>query len=155
MDFNTKDWQQSRQYELIVQERILRAFPGVQIIETDKNKTARIDALILRQNNLVALAEIKSRDLTYEEIKQLGGTWLVSNQKMQDGATLSSMLKAPFFAFVLLVPENKIHYWKITNENGQFQFSFAVRRTKTQQSMEGGEANRPNAFIPFSESKLL
>ena len=62
------------------------------------------------------------------------------------------MLRVPFLGFLYLIPDEMIFYWKITDNMGDFNFGFDVRRTSTQRTINGGRALRMNAYLPLDRS---
>ncbi len=157
LDINTPKGQESLKCEKYVIDLIKNKWINYQIniIETDKKKESRIDNLIIKENKLIALAEIKCRNMTLIEMNYWGNTWLVTNQKIIDGATISKLLAVPFYGFLYLQPEDKILGWKITNEKGMYLFDFDIKKTKTQATCNGGEIYRDNAYLPISKARFV
>jgi hypothetical protein len=154
LEINTPKGQETLIDEKKVIEEIKKKW-GVHIIETDKKRESRIDNLIIQNDVLKAIAEVKCRDMTLLNMEEWGDTWLITNQKLIDGAILSKLLSVPFFGFLYLIPENLILYWKITNDKGEFLFPFDVVNSRTRYSCNGGSIVRENAYLPRKYSKQL
>ena len=108
---------------------------------------------------MYGIAEIKSRAtaggqmLTVEYLKNNGG-YLISNDKLSFGQQASFSLRISFFVIVNLIYENKLLVWKITDDKGNFLDQFPRKRTKTRATVNGGEANRLNAFLQMNSKNL-
>tara|TARA_R100000234_G_scaffold119999_1_gene104757 strand:- start:427 stop:897 length:471 start_codon:yes stop_codon:yes gene_type:complete len=146
LDINTERGQRSLKYERIMLDRIKNSF-SVDLVETDKSMDAKVDGLVLKDGQLMGIFESKCRDMNYVQFQQ-HKSWLVTFDKLLDGKKLSQMLRVPFLGFLYLIPDQMIFYWKITDETGEFNFDFKVRKTKTQRTINGGEAIRVNAYLP-------
>jgi len=154
LDILTTKGQETLQQEDIVIQRLIAKWK-VQVINTNKNDCASLDNLLTRENTLVALTEIKCRKMSREELRGYGDTWLVTNQKIIDGATASKLLRVPFIGVLYLVPDDLILYWKITDSDGNYLFDFEVMETITQETVNGGSIARVNAFLHTKFSKKL
>lgn len=126
--------------------------------------SAFADAIIAKQEGdqlkMVGICEIKTRlmaqdkPLTVKYLKDNGG-YLVTYEKLLNGVEASSMLSVPFFLIVRIVHENIILIWKISDENGVFEFEFEKRRTKTKETCNGGNIVRLNAYLPVEKSTII
>lgn len=154
LDINTPKGQESLECEKYLIDRIKRKYQ-IEIIETNKEREARIDNLFIKDSKLIAIAEMKCRDMTEEQLKKWGDTWLVTHQKIKDGAEISKLLCVPFLGFLYLIPDDILLWWKITDDAGNYLFDFEVRNTVTQATINGGKAYRDNAFLPRMYSKAI
>lgn len=122
------------------------------------------DAIIAKRENdvlkMVGICEIKTRlmagdtKLTVRYLKENGG-YLLTYDKISKGVDASSMLSVPFFLIVRLVHENIILIWKVSDEQGVFEFDFEKRVTKTQDTCNGGTAKRLNAYLPIEKATSI
>jgi hypothetical protein len=157
LDINTPKGQES----LIAEREVIKKIKdkwgkhGVGVIETNKKKHSRIDNLIYKNDELMCVAEVKCRDMTLKQMSDWGDTWLITNQKIEDGISLSKLLATPFFGFLYLIPDDIVLYWKITNDDGDVLFNYEIRDSKTQYSINGGVAFRKNAYLPRKYAKIL
>jgi len=150
LDINTKKGQESLRHEREMLERIEGSMK-VKLVETDKDKDAKCDGVIIHNDKIGGIFESKCRNMNYMELLK-HGSWLITLQKILDGQTLSKMLRVPFLGFLYLIPDQMIFYWKITDNMGDFNFGFDVRRTSTQRTINGGRALRTNAYLPMDRS---
>jgi len=159
MDILTKKGQKSLEYEREMLERIRHNLCKTHkedsyLIETDKNMDAKVDGIIVKNNQVSGIFESKCRDLSLMQLMDFG-SWLVTLDKIMDGKRLSEMLRVPYIGFLYLIKDRIIMYWKITDKYGDFTFDFEVKKTKTQKTINGGVAYRTNAYLPFKEGNEL
>lgn len=108
---------------------------------------------------VVGIAEIKCRKsaggepITRKYLTENGG-YLITYMKLKYGAMLSGIHLVPFFVIVSLIDEGVILVWQITNKSGDFVEEIPQRVTTTRKTVNGGEANRSNAFLQM-DSKFL
>jgi len=156
MDINTPRGQSALAYEHECIEAFCNLYPDYHFLETDKNEPAAIDGFFyLHKRNWVDCAvEVKTRDMTTEQLMcDYGNEWLVSYDKILKGQHLSELICTPFIGMLYLIPEKKILTIKLTDNRGKFLVDFDVRKTKTQECINGGEKIVNNAFIPMDTAK--
>jgi len=127
-------------------------------------KDAGADVLIAKKVNdeltLCGVAEIKCRrsagklPLTYEYLKSNGG-YLITHSKLTFGQSASNVFGVPYFLIVNLLVEDRILVWKVTDDQGVFQFDFETKETPTQMTCNGGEIVRPNAYLPVDKATII
>ncbi len=126
----------------------------VRVIATDNDSKAPVDAVIEKGDMIAAVAEIKSRQMTYEQLERFG-TYLITAEKLDSLILAASLLYAEGFLFVHLIKDGKIVYWKICDDEGVPCFEYKTERTVTQATCNGGTATRLNAFLPVSRCRVL
>lgn len=159
LDINTVKGQQS-----LCDERkahnIIEKFWKIDVVETPKNKIAVGDGFLIKDGVIVAFFETKCRyDMTYAELLDRG-SWLVTYEKIKACRVVSKLLQVPFLGFLYLLPKSDptqeiLLYWKITQENGEYEFDFDVSQQETQRSINGGISNRINAYFPVQKMKQV
>ena len=102
------------------------------IFETNKNTTAKVDGVLIKDNQLSAIFESKCRNMSMMEIDNYGSC-------------------VPFIGFLYLIKDDIVMYWKITDSQGNFLFDFDVKQTQTQKTINGGQIVRTNAYLPFNK----
>tara|TARA_R110000796_G_scaffold13805_3_gene44487 strand:+ start:114 stop:575 length:462 start_codon:yes stop_codon:yes gene_type:complete len=115
---------------------------------------AHVDRLFYRNGQLVAVGEIKSRNMTIEELES-HGSYLITENKIAVGCALAGLMGVPFMLFVKLLKSDLIVYWLICNGNGELKVHYDKEVTKTRATVNGGQAQRMNAFIDLSQMKTL
>ena len=127
---------------------------GVDVFITPDDSASDVDCLLYKNKKLVGIAEIKSRNMSHEQLKKFGD-YLITFEKLLKGRDLSIKLNVPFLLFVSLLEDNKIIYWKITDKNGNFIVPFACKNTQTQATCNGGNTERFNAYIGLESAKII
>jgi len=127
---------------------------GVTMLKTGAAH-APVDAVWVRNGECVGCSEHKVRQISREEIKAMGDTYLITEQKLFDGIQLGSLLGVPFYIAALLLPDNTAHVWKVTDDHGVQQFSWSAALTTTQDTCEGGTATRVNAYLPMAHATAI
>ena len=159
MDILTTKGQKSLEYEKKMLEKIRKSIckkhkNSSMLIETNKDMDAKIDGIIIKNNELSGIFESKCRDMGLIQLMEYG-SWLVTFEKMLDGKRLSEMLRVPYIGFLYLLKDKIVMYWKITDKHGKFLFDFDVKNTRTQKTINGGIIMRTNAYLPFKEGNEI
>ncbi len=153
MDILTEKGQQSLRQEEKMLEIIMSKY-GIDIIETNKDRPALCDGLIVRNGIITGVFESKCRNATIEDFRRWG-SWLVTYEKIDGLAWLSSKLCVPAVGFLYSIPDGTVLKWQITDEDGNYLFDFKVDETITQATINGGQAKRENAYLPIKHSTTL
>lgn len=127
---------------------------GVTLVPTGAPH-APVDAIWVRKGSCVGCSEHKVRQITREEIRLMGDTYLITEQKLFDGAELAGLLGVPFYIAALLLPDNTAYVWKVTDDHGVPQFTWDAKLTTTQETCEGGTATRVNAYLPMGQATAV
>ena len=157
LDVNTPRGQKTREEEEKAISLWHDRFPLFQYIHTNKEEEARADALLVTGNQLRAVSEIKCRwDVSLSTLfGEFSGEWLVTNQKIIDCVTVAHLLNVPFIGMLWLVDEEALLYKTIWRPKEGYLFKFDIRLTKTQKTVNGGEVERLNAFIPMRDARII
>ena len=153
MDILTEKGQQSLRSE----EEMLAIIMGkydLDIIETNKDRPAICDGFTVRNGIITGVFESKCRNNTLEDFNRWG-SWLVTYEKIDGLAWLSSKLCVPAVGFLYSIPDRTVLKWKITDKEGNYLFDFKVDETITQATINGGQAKRENAYLPMKYSTAL
>lgn len=116
---------------------------------------APVDAVWVRNGVCVGCSEHKVRQITRDEIRTMGDTYLITEQKLFDGIELSNKVGAAFYVAALFVPDQTAYVWKVTDDHGVPQFTWAAALTTTQETCEGGTATRVNAYLPMAHATAV
>ena len=116
------------EYENRIAEIICEKLRCEQVIPD--SKTSQIDRYFFRDGEIVAAAEIKTRNLSLNKLKEFG-SYLISFKKINTGRAFSELIGVPYFLFIGLIEEKKIYYWKVANERGEFIVDMEVKETTT------------------------
>lgn len=150
LDINTPKGQESLEQERILLNA-LRSKLCAEIIETDKELDAVVDGVIHVNGVLRGIIECKCRDLSEEELRGFE-TWLITYRKIQEASKISKALRTPLFGAVYCLKDNRVAFWKLTDDKGEFIVDFDVKETRTRRTINGGSTVRKNAFIPVNSA---
>lgn len=159
LDINTPKGQKSLEHERAAHVIIENKW-NVSVVETPKDSIAVGDGFLIKDGLIKAFFETKCRyDMTYEDLVNRG-SWLVTYSKIEKCKRVSKLLCVPFIGFLYLLPNSDpqqkiLLYWKITNKDGEYDFEFDVQDQHTQQTINGGETLRKNAYFPISQMKQV
>ena len=156
MDVMTKRGKSSLEYERRAIEKFSLAHPDQRFIETPKRRPAEVDGVFMRQGELSAVAEVKTRNLTREKLRtRYNDEWLVTAAKVNAGRMASRLLRVPFVGLLYLIPDDLLLVLTITDSTGHWVFEFDRRKTITKRTINGGEVERLNAFLPLLNAKVI
>ncbi len=126
-------------------------------VQTPKSSHAVCDALLLKNGILAGIAETKCRyDIPSVEhfAVDYDGLWLVTWDKITRNCALAEQLCVPFFGVLFLV-EPSVFLVKRIYEGATREWvaDIQVKRTKTQATINGGVAERANAYIDMNSAR--
>lgn len=153
LDINTPKGKVAAVYQRTALE-VLESATGYGFSMTADDDSADIDAILTKDGFAVAVAEVKSRDMTLSQLERFGNEWLVTFTKIIAGSQMASMLRVPFVGILYLIPEQKVMTIRIADENGETCVPFRVDRTITQKTINGGRVSRVNAYIDMKNAKI-
>lgn len=115
---------------------------------------ARLDGVLIKNNKIHRIAEIKVRWLSLETLKDFG-SYLISYDKLQAGRDASRAFCAPFVILVYLVESDNIVSIKMTNDQGEFITPFKKEVTRTNYDINGGSIDRLNAYVQLDRLSII
>ena len=149
MDIFTPKGQESLEQE----RKLLASFcaaTNYSVIETDKNQPAQVDGFIVNDGVLCGVFESKCRKADVAKMHKWGDEWILTHQKLLDGAEISKRLCTPFYGIVYLLDEPIGIFIKLTDSEGKVLPKVRVENTETQATINGGTVVRANAYIDLS-----
>ena len=153
MDILTEKGQQSLRHEEKMLNYIKEKYK-TEIIETPKNKPALCDGFLVKNGIITGVFESKCRNATVHDFEKWG-SWLVTYEKIDGLAWMSNKLCIPALGFLYSIPDDVILMWHITDGEGNYKFEFKVEKTITQANINGGQAERENAYFPIDKAHRL
>ena len=153
MDILTEKGQQSLRYEDKML-RVIKSKYNLDIIETNKDKPALCDGFTVRNGIITGVFESKCRSHTLQDFKKWG-SWIITYAKVDGLAWMSNKLCVPAIGFLYIIPDNLILKWIITDNEGNYLFDIRTQKTKTQATINGGVAERENAYLPMEYATLI
>jgi len=94
-----------------------------------------------------ALLEIKSRNMTLNQLNNWGNGYLISEGKINACQRLSVKYKIPFFVFVNLINDKYILRLKVLNNKGEFVIPYRIEYDKETQSTCNGGTKFDNVYM--------
>lgn len=124
-------------------------------VETPKHRAALVDAVIIK-DEVVAVAETKCRyNTSLDDFKSnFKNEWLITWEKLSAGIKLSKDLAVPFYGFLYLVKSGSIMTIRVSDSSGNVVAPIRLETTTTQATINGGSANRTNAFVNMKEARI-
>ena len=153
MDILTEKGQQSLRYEDKMLG-VIKSKYNLDIIETNKDKPALCNGFTERNGIITGVFESKCRSHTLQDFKNWG-SWLVTYEKIDGLAWMSNKLCIPALGFLYSIPDDVILMWHITDSQGNYKFELRVEKTITQATINGGKAERENAYLPIDKAQTL
>lgn len=134
-----------------------RNFPQLKYIETPKDQPAVVDAVIVRGNEIVYVAETKCRyDMTVESLfHDRGGEWLITFEKLESARVIAKGLGVSLIGLLFFPHDNKLLATVIADADGNYVCELRLEETKTQKTINGGRISRVNAFVQMKNSRVL
>ena len=150
MDILTPKGQETLRKERAVIAAWPRLYPGFLYIETDKERDAVNDGIIVKAktNTIVAVCETKCRGSTIEQFDNWNREWLITYKKIKRNAFLAREMRVFFTGIMYLAPSNILLVKNLYDGNAdKWLVDFRTDKTETQQTVNGGRVVRENAFI--------
>ena len=129
--------------------------PGIQYCPTPKDAPAKVDAVLMsRSGDLLAVVETKCRNMTVKHFREeLDYRWLVTWEKVESARVIASQLCLPFYGFLYLTESDTLMVLEISDHMGLYSTSLYIEATKTQETVNGGETVRNNAYIDMNAAE--
>jgi hypothetical protein len=132
-------------------------YPEYKYCETNKDTSADIDAILVRDSIIEAVIETKCRyNISLDSLKnKFNYEWLVTTKKLEKGKGVASSLRVPLLGFLYLVNDDVLLCIKLwDNEKGWIP-NIKEKTTRTQSTINGGSIMRLNSYIDMSKSKMI
>ena len=151
LDINTPRGQNTLLHEQMAYRIFEAYYEGYTIKHTDKKTSETYDGWIMHAGKLVALVETKCRyGLTlFKFRKTFESKWLITEDKLTRVANCARQERLPAYGFLYLVDEQQLLLKEIANSAGVL-LEHDTKRTRTQATVNGGEAWRVNGFVDMS-----
>ena len=156
LDIKSKRGRSSLRFEQEAIEKFSLAHPEYRFIETPKDRPAAVDGVFMKGGVINSVVEVKTRNVTNEEMRnRFENKWLVTADKIDAGRAAGSLLGVPFVGLLYLIPDETLLALRITNERGEWAFRFERKETTTQKTINGGQVERVNAFLPLATAREI
>jgi hypothetical protein len=126
---------------------------GHEFIHTGGEGAARVDGMIVRDKRIKHVAEVKSREMTLEQLRgPFHNEWLVTMDKILDLCNTARVFDVSGWGFLYCKPTGVVLAIQLCDQHGRLLCRYRTARTTTQASVNGGLANRVNAFIRMDKA---
>lgn len=115
---------------------------------------ALLDGVLIKDNKISRIVEIKVRWMSLDELKARG-SYLISYNKLEHGRAVSRAFKVPFIILLYLVDSDNICSIQMTREDGEFITPFETKVTTTKKNIYGGQVERVNAYVSLHRLKVI
>lgn len=155
LDIETPRGQDSAKHERRAAE-IFEKNTGLVYAGTNKRAPASVDAVLLRDKQIIGLAETKCRYMSNHKFSNdYQSKWLVTFQKILDCAAAARYMQCAFFGFLYLVEDDLLLVQKLAGPDGDLLCNLQITTSATQKTINGGTAVRTNAYIDMSGAKVF
>jgi hypothetical protein len=129
---------------------------GYRFVHTPKTKASKVDGLLLKGDQLVAVIETKCRyDFDLEKFRgDYKSQWLVTLDKVDSARAMAHQLNVPLVGFLYVEKDRTLLVQRITDEDGLLCVQMTSEATRTQETTNGGSVVRNNAYIDMSRAKV-
>jgi len=157
MDVLTPRGQISRQQEERAIDIWHSRFPHHRYIHTPKASPAAVDAMIVKDGEIVGVVETKCRpQLTVLQFRlDYESRWLITKKKIDDGVQIASALCVPYIGFLFLPEADVLLYQTIWKPGEGYVCDIKVADTRTQATINGGSIVRTNAYVDMAGAKFI
>lgn len=156
MDILTPRGQETLRQEREATSLFCNTFSGFGFVETPKDRPADIDGFILHDGYAISGVEVKCRNMSRDELfNRFNGRWLVTHDKIERCISLCRRVGVDLRGFLYLVPDKVLLIVPIWSYTRGLVCDIELDHTKTQATVNGGEALRLNAYIDVAGAKLI
>lgn len=158
LDINTERGQETARQELEAAALFEKSFPGVAYIHTPKRKPADYDSVLVKSGAIIAVVAMRccaKYDLATFRSNRFGNKLLISFHKLLKGVDAARINCVPFTVMVYFPTDRVLLCQRVWEPEAGFKVGFRVEKTKTQATVNGGEAIRDNAYIDMDSAAEL
>lgn len=121
---------------------------------------ARLDAIGIHGSEIRVVVETKARP-TFGQgrpatlqtfVEQFKSRWLISYDKLEAGLEATRSFGVPFAGLLYFPLDDVLLVQRLWNADGTQAAIWMVKRSTTQATVNGGTANRENAYVYMSEA---
>ena len=144
------NYEDYERFEELAFDHLLKRY-GWQIHTTPRY--ALIDGVATKNGEVTHIVEFKSRNESLESMERFG-TYLISYDKILNAIEISRVMCVPFILIVYLIKDGVVIGIELGDEYG-VAVPMEIKETRTQKSIDGGEAIRRNAYIDIEKFHIL
>ena len=157
MDILTPRGQESRKWEDRAVQIWSSHYPDIIYASTDKDTPCVVDAVLVKNGQVVGVAEQKSRPgisfvdfiVTYEK------RWLVTQKKLDDASEVAQSLQTNLVGFLYFPTADVLLVKTLMAPGKGWVADIVTKQTRTQATINGGSAIRHNAYIDMTGALII
>lgn len=155
LDINTPAGQKSLHDELVAAS-IFEEYSGCSYIHTNKTGISGVDAIIVQNNKLLAVAETKCRYMDINKFSNnFSSLWLITKDKIDTAQKIAELLQTRLIGILYLVPSQMLLVKHIWEPSQGWLCHLQAEQTYTQATINGGVAYRENYFIDMTDATIM
>lgn len=129
-------------------------YEELQYFRTPKDKPARIDGIICNHwGELEAIVEVKTRKMSWQQLKNYNYEWMISNKKIEQNARIAKDLCVPYLGLLYLAQDDLLIITQLVDHFGNVSCDMRTAMQTTTASLQGGQETKLCAFIDVSKSR--
>ena len=156
MDVKTKKGQQACRDEEVMVEIWQQANPGWRYVHTNKDDPSKLDAVLVNNGVVQALAEQKSRYKCSLDFfrKQWQNEWLITFEKIDKLRNCCAMFGVPLVGFLYLVESRDLLTIRLLDSNGDFLQPMRIEYSDTAKTTnDKNRVTRYNAYVNMQDAR--
>lgn len=157
MHIHTERGKETLEQERRVMAAFHKIFPNYQYVETDKDRDAVNDGIIMNRKTgtIIAVCETKCRSASTQQlVEQWHNEWLVTHKKIKRNAFVAREMRCYFTGLLYLAASDDLLITQLYDGNlDRWLVKYRTAETETQKNNAGGTAIRENAFIDMTDAK--
>jgi hypothetical protein len=145
--------EKGRQAELLARQAVLKLQkPGQVFAWYPDSNYYPVDGFIVQGNDITALFECKAREMAFlngklEHKNRAYDSLILSESKIINGANMAKEMCLDFYLLAYMALSGHCLIFKLYDSKDDKVINYEAKTTKTQATVNGGEAIRSNAFL--------
>jgi hypothetical protein len=153
---NTPEGQKFLAFERRAYELYWRNNSDLEIVETDKARPAKVDAFLVRDSVTESIVLTATRNFSLERLcGEFEKEWLLTYQKLVDGALIADMLCVSLYGFLYLIPDDCLLTKRLYEKGVWLAAVRPENDLPTKATCNGGVVTRPNGMIDMRGAKII
>ena len=107
-------------------------------IRTTQSRFCPVDCILTKNDNFVAICEVRTRRDKWDDVQRWGGMFL-NYIKLNNAIEMSRQFCVPFLFVAYFIPDDILMYWKVTNDKGQIQIEMTLTSRNAQDNIADGK----------------
>jgi hypothetical protein len=144
---------EARQHPIVAAMK--QHFGCTEAIETRDRSGALMEAMLGFHGEAHSVIEVKTRNMTYRQLRERYSDALFSERKVQAGIAQSSAWKVPFVMVLGFRGDRTVCWWKVTNADGSLAMNYEIAREEVLQPVGKYYETQYSAHFRFSDMHVI